>query len=77
MPALTDLDNDILQTQTRLNALLKKKAQRDADVALVEAQRPPGIPLTWVAAYDGTGTGLRITAWYDPAKYGGGFHTVP
>lgn len=77
MPALSDLDNDILQTQTRLNALMRKKAQYDADMALINAQRPPGIPLNWVAEHDGTGANIRITAWYDPAKFGSGFRAIP
>lgn len=73
VPGIADLDNNIQQLQVRIAQLQKQRDSLAADQASIDAQRPAGIPPNWMAAYDGNGASIKITAWYDPNKYGTGF----
>lgn len=75
IPALSDLDDDIAQLKVRLQIAQKKRDDLAADQDAINNLRPPGIPANWCAAYDGSGPSLRVTAWYDPSKYGRTFHS--
>jgi hypothetical protein len=71
--SLADLEQEIALHQNVLIRLNNEKIRKTAIYNDALSQRPNGIPISWLPAYDEISNTARVTAWFDPNKYGSAF----
>lgn len=67
---LSALTAEVNQLEERLARASTKQQALSATYALALARRPPGIPVTWLPDYSGSGPALVVRAWFDPNHFG-------
>lgn len=66
---LSDVENTITELESRLNTFRKRKLMLESIISSINQQRPPGIPTTWEAEYDGIPPHIHIHKWFDPSYH--------
>lgn len=68
--SITEIDNEIAKLQQAIDRLTTEKNNQLTLLNDAKAQRPQGVPGSWLPTYDEKNGRAIVTAWFDPAKYG-------
>lgn len=73
--SVSDLEQEIIYHQNIIANLEAQKSARRAILNDALNQRPNGIPINWLPAYDERNGVAIVNAWFDPNKYGSNFNS--
>lgn len=69
-PNFSALEADVIQAQTWLNERTRLKQAASAATAAANAQRPAGLPPSWLPDFKLSGTNVVVVAWFDSVHFG-------
>jgi hypothetical protein len=78
-PQVAAIDKQIADLQARITTLDAQKNELLRSSAVLDTMRPAGVLPTWLPIYEqigGNPSNYRVTAWYDPQKWGTGCNVV-